>query len=115
MELGRELLNKTAGNFEKKKKKNYCYLKLNVNLAAKTDNLNNTIDYQQVYQVIAKEMEQSSSLLENVAYRILTSLQSNFPMIKNVRVSIKKMNPPLGGKIENVSVEMNLNEIINVL
>ena len=88
-----------------------CYLKSDLNQAAKTDDLKKTIDYQQVYQVIAKEMEQSSSLLENVAYRILKSLHSNFPTVKKMGVCVKKVNPQLGRKIENVSVEMSLEEV----
>ena len=88
-----------------------CWFKLDVNHAAKTDDLKKTIDYQQVYQVIAKEMGQPSSLLENVAYRILKSLQSNFPTVKKANISIKKMNPPLGGKTTSVGVEMSLDEV----
>ena len=88
-----------------------CYFKLDANHAAKTDDLKNTIDYQKVYQVIAKEMEQPSSLLENVVYRILKSLYLNFPTMKKANISIKKINPQLGGKIENVSVEMTSEEV----
>ena len=85
-----------------------CSLKIDAELAAKTDDLGKTIDYQQVYQVIAKEMEQTSSLLENVAYRILGSLHANFPMLKRTNVSVKKINPSLGGKVGSVSVEMSM-------
>jgi dihydroneopterin aldolase len=84
-----------------------CTLMADIIPAAKTDNLELTVNYQEVYQVIAKEMEKPSSLLENVAYRILKSVHAHFPTVKKVWVIVKKMNPPLGGKIESVSVEMN--------
>ncbi len=88
-----------------------CSLEVDIQLAARTDNLEQTINYQKVYQLIAEEMEQSSSLLENVAYRMLKSLHFHFPVLKKGWVTVYKMNPPLGGKIESVSVEMNTDEI----
>ena len=87
-----------------------CTLGVDTLLAAKTDDLSKTINYQEVYQLIAKEMEKPSSLLETVVYRILKKLLKNFPAIKKATVCVKKMNPPLGGKIESVSVEMNTDE-----
>ncbi len=84
-----------------------CCLEADILTAAKTDNLDKTINYQEVYHLIAQEMDIASSLLENVAYRIVKSLRIHFPALKKAWVSVKKMNPPLGGKIESVSVEMS--------
>ena len=70
-----------------------CALALSVLSAAKMDDLSKTINYQEVYQLVAKEMEKPSSLLENVAYRIVKNLHIHFPMLKNVWISVKKMNP----------------------
>ena len=92
-----------------------CTLAANLREAARTDNLEKTIDYQQVYQLIAKEMEQPSFLLENVAYRILKSLHAHFPMVAKAWVVVKKMNPPLGGKVESVKVEMGTEGAIDNL
>jgi dihydroneopterin aldolase len=91
-----------------------CSLEVDILPAAQTDDLEKTINYQEVYTLIATEMEQSSALLENVAYRILKSLHLHFPMLKKGWVSVQKMNPPLGGKIEKVSVEMSTNEIMTL-
>jgi dihydroneopterin aldolase len=88
-----------------------CSLELDMQQAAQTDDLEKTINYQEVYSLIAKEMEQSSALLENIAYRILKSLHAHFPLLKNGWISVQKINPPLGGKIEKVSVEMSTEEI----
>ena len=48
----------------------------------------------------------SSKLLENVARRILKAIQKEFPDVSYAWVKVKKMNPPLGGKMESVSVEL---------
>lgn len=71
--------------------------------AEKSDDLTKTIDYQSVYEVIKAEMLIKSKLLENVAYRIMSSVNKNFPDIKNIKIKISKLNPPIGGKVEKVS------------
>ena len=88
-----------------------CFLEVDVKDAAENDNLESTVNYQTVYLIIAKEMEQQSSLLEHVAYRILKRLQVSFPSVEKSWVSVQKINPPLGGKIEKVVVEMSSDEI----
>lgn len=74
--------------------------------AEMTDNLAKTVNYQAVYNLVAKEMSVKSHLLENVARRILNSLGREFPQIGACRIKIAKMNPPVGGKVEKVSVEL---------
>lgn len=90
-----------------------CRLEVEIKEAAMHDNLEKTINYQTVYQLIAKEMETSSSLLEHVAYRILKGLHEYFPLLQESWVSVEKLNPPLGGKIEKVAVEMKSSELFD--
>ncbi len=73
-----------------------------------SDDLSKTINYQQVYQLVQKEMMIKSKLLENVGRRILNSLKLNFPQTKKATVKISKLNPPLGGKIKNVSLSIEI-------
>ncbi len=88
-----------------------CTITTDCKLAASTDDLTKTINYQEVYVLIKQTMQQTSHLLENVAYRIIKVLQNAFPMITEIEVEVQKMNPPLGGKIENVAVILNSNEL----
>ena len=80
-------------------------MEVDTSKAEMSDNLDDTVNYQAVYQVVKREMMVSSKLLEHVARRILTAVQKEFPTISYAWIKIKKMNPPLGGKIESVSVE----------
>ena len=80
-------------------------MEVDTSKAEETDNLDDTVNYQAVYQVVKREMMVSSKLLEHVARRILTAVQKEFPTISYAWIKIKKMNPPLGGKMESVSVE----------
>jgi 7,8-dihydroneopterin aldolase/epimerase/oxygenase len=74
--------------------------------AAQSDNLDDALNYQTIYQLIYEEMQKPSSLLENVAGRILNRLYDEFKTISNVKVKISKINPPMGGQIERVSVTL---------
>lgn len=74
--------------------------------AQKSDNINDTVNYQVVYNLIKEEMQQKSKLLEHLAERIISSVHKNFKEVKRVRVKVSKLNPPLGGKVEKVSVSL---------
>ncbi len=80
---------------------------VDTNVAETSDDIADTVNYQYVYSVVKEEMGKSSNLLENVARRILTAVMGNFPTISGASIKIRKMNPPLGGKIGSVSVELS--------
>jgi len=71
-----------------------------------SDNIEDTVNYLEVYQVVKREMEKPSNLLEHVARRVGDAVLSEFPDTKNVVVKISKLNPPLGGQMTSVSVEL---------
>ncbi|MDX9883762.1 MAG: dihydroneopterin aldolase [Prolixibacteraceae bacterium] len=75
--------------------------------AAVSDQLDDALDYQKVYLLIKNEMGISSNLLEHVAMRILGALKRQFPEVQKSSVKVSKMNPPMGGLIEKVSVSLN--------
>ncbi len=83
------------------------YLETDTSKAELTDNLSETVNYLSVYQVVKTEMEKPSSLIEHVAKRILDSVKENFKAIDFAEIKLKKLNPPLGGKIESVSITIN--------
>jgi len=82
-------------------------IETDLNPAAISDNLNDALNYQTVFEIIKTEMSIPSHLLENVAKRILDSLYLNFETLKKVEVKISKLNPPMGGQIEKVSVTLS--------
>lgn len=73
---------------------------------ARTDNLRDAVNYQKAYEIVKQQMEIKSYLLENIAGRILDALYSEMKGIQKATVKVSKLNPPLGGKISSVSVEM---------
>lgn len=74
--------------------------------AIETDTIEQAISYLEVYQVVKKEMEQPSHLIENVAWRIKQAVKEHFSGIGSIQVQLCKLNPPLGGQVEQVCVEL---------
>ena len=71
-----------------------------------SDQLEDAADYQIAYRTVKVEMQRVSHLLEHLATRILDKLYENMSNITNVEIKIRKMNPPMGGKMSSVSVTM---------
>ena len=72
-----------------------------------SDNIIDTVNYQSVYTLVKEEMIKPSHLLEHIARRILNRIKAEFPEILAAKVKVSKMNPPMGGKMRNVSVTLN--------
>lgn len=75
--------------------------------AAVTDKLADALNYQKAYEVVSKEMKAKSYLLEHIAGRILDTLFIHFPELESAEVKVSKLNPPMGGKIQAVSVTLS--------
>lgn len=78
----------------------------NLQESAKTDKLADTVDYVFLNRVIKEEMEISSHLLESVAKRILNRIFNEDKIVKKATVWVSKLNPPIGGDVERVTIKM---------
>ena len=94
---------KTAGNWF------LVNLTLDTDMAkpALTDHIADALNYQVAYQVVKTEMAVPSHLLEHVAERILNALFQKFIQLERASVKVSKMNPPMGGRMKSVSVEIS--------
>tara|TARA_B100001029_G_scaffold179794_1_gene191062 strand:+ start:1908 stop:2273 length:366 start_codon:yes stop_codon:yes gene_type:complete len=84
-------------------------VKTNLEKPSKSDLLIDTIDYSRLYQIIEKEMSIKSSLIEHVCDRILNVLFKTFPYILKAKIEVSKLNPPIDGDINKVSVKKKRN------
>lgn len=71
-----------------------------------SDKLEDTINYQKVYKIIEEEMNIKSYLIEHIAHRIIERIYSNFNNISHIKIKLSKLHPPVGGKVSNVSIEI---------
>lgn len=79
----------------------------NLKKASESDALKDTIDYVHINAIVKQEMKVPSKLLEQVCKRILSRLFSEIPPIKKAKVSVSKINPPIGGNVEKVTVVLS--------
>jgi len=71
-----------------------------------TDNINDTVNYQTVFTTVKEQMAIPSKLLEHVAKRIINTLFNQFLTVKKITLKVSKLNVPLGGHIDKVSIQM---------
>ena len=81
-------------------------VKANLQVSAKTDELSDTVDYVLLNNIVKAEMQQASKLLETVAQRILKRIFKEDHLVEKVTVSVSKLNPPIGGDVESVTIKM---------
>lgn len=79
-------------------------IKADLKKSAKTDDLADTVDYVHLNHIVKEEMAIRSELLEEVAQRILNRFFEEIKMIKKARVSVSKINPPIGGNVAEVVI-----------
>ncbi len=83
------------------------YLEADTAKPEQTDQLNDTVDYSKVYKIVKAEMNIASKLLEHVGRRILNAVKKDFPAIEFAEVKIAKINPPIAGQADSVSVTIS--------
>lgn len=74
--------------------------------AQRSDSISDTVSYLDVYHTVKREMSIPSHLLEHVGDRICAAILNEYPTVDSVRTRVSKMNPPLGGQLESVTVEI---------
>ncbi|AZB31833.1 dihydroneopterin aldolase [Chryseobacterium balustinum] len=74
--------------------------------AAVSDDLNDTISYADINEIIHDEMKIQSKLLEHVAGRIITKINEKFSQISYIKLRITKTSPPMKGEMKGASIEL---------
>ncbi|EJL73909.1 dihydroneopterin aldolase [Chryseobacterium populi] len=74
--------------------------------ASESDDLNDTISYADLNEIIHNEMKIRSKLLEHVAGRIISKINDNFPEISYIKLKISKTSPPMEGEMKGASIEL---------
>ena len=72
-------------------------MELNDCEAVESDSIYDAADYAEVYETVAKEMEEPSDLIEHVAGRIAEAIFDDFSIVESVTITVQKDNPPIEG------------------
>lgn len=70
-----------------------------------SDDLNDTVSYADVYEILKSEMAVPSKLLEHVVCRISKSIFTKYDAVKKVKIRLMKQNPPMGTDGASAGVE----------
>lgn len=81
-------------------------IKTDLRKSSISDDLKDTVDYVLLNRIVVEEMAIRSDLLEHVAHRIITRIFEEIPQVSRIIVAVSKLNPPIGGDVEAVTIEM---------
>lgn len=94
---------------DERKMGNEFYLDVSISLAKEQkydDDIDKTINYEDVYTICKEEMESTKWLLETVANHILGRIKTKWPQALHASVCLSKVGPQLGGRIDFAKVKM---------
>jgi dihydroneopterin aldolase len=78
--------------------------------AEPADTLTTVVDYTEIYKAIVAVSEKKRyNLLETFAFDLCKKIIDRFPSITQVVIKLRKLNPPIGGSVKNVEVELKMN------
>lgn len=81
-------------------------MKIDFEEAAKSDKLEQTVDYEIVYNILKELMvSQKKYLIESLAYQISMTVLDRFQSVQDVLVRVRKINPPVGGVCDFAEAE----------
>lgn len=81
-------------------------IKTDLRKSSLSDELKDTVDYVLLNKIVVQEMAIRAKLLEHVAHRIITRVFKEVPSISRIILAVTKLNPPIGGDVEAVTIEM---------
>jgi len=79
-------------------------VKANLTPSANSDDLMDTVDYVHLNKIVKEEMAIRAKLLEHVTLRMMKRIFKEIPLVDKAKVSVSKINPPIGGNVALVSV-----------
>ncbi|KAA0543689.1 dihydroneopterin aldolase [Bacillus sp. BGMRC 2118] len=82
-------------------------LSIDLSIAGKSDNLQDTVNYAEVYTLCRDIVEgEPKKLIEAVAESICASILNSFPLIAECKIKLIKPDPPIPGYYKSVSIEL---------
>ena len=81
-------------------------IKTDLRKSSITDDLADTVDYVHLNHIVVQEMAIRSKLLEQVGHRIIMRIFHELAAVSRIKLAVSKLNPPIGGDVEAVTVEL---------
>lgn len=84
------------------------YVEIMANIGGTSDDLGQTVNYETIYLICQAEMKKNRKLLEKIAQSIGERIKGFFDQVQSVKVRVRKLNPPLGGRVDSAYVEVEV-------
>lgn len=72
------------------------------------EHIENTINYEAIYDVCQYFMNKKYKLLESLAFDIANKIKDDYEIVKGVKVILSKLNPPLPGKVDKSEITIEI-------
>jgi dihydroneopterin aldolase len=79
--------------------------------AMESDEVSDTLNYAELYELVKQEMDTPSQLLEHVAGRIVKKIGEQFPQVTSIDLKITKKNPPMGADCDGAGVHVVIDNL----
>ena len=76
----------------------------NLNKACQSDQLEDTVNYASVFDEVKSVMRKPCKLIEHLAENICREIKNTFPQIQTIEIKVTKINPPILGQLDSVSI-----------
>ncbi len=75
-------------------------------LVGETEDIDNTVNYEVLYEICKQVMNEPQQLLETVASLILDKIKQRYPKVVSANVILQKAQPQLGGRVQWSTITM---------
>ncbi len=72
-----------------------------------SDNLENTVNYAEMHEIVSEEMKTPRNLLETVVAVIMRRIIARWPSVTSGTIKIRKSTPPIEGTTGSAEVTLN--------
>ncbi len=80
---------------------------IDLHKAGQSDDLNDTVNYGEVYHLVESIVEgKPYKLVETVAEKVSSSILESYPLVTSCIVKLVKPDPPIKGHYKSVAVEI---------
>ena len=84
-----------------------CEVDYPIETMVRTDELDETVSYADVYETIAEFVAHHNyNLIESLANNLLRELFKTYPMLDGIHLCIRKYSMPIAGIFDNVEIEV---------
>lgn len=74
---------------------------------AAIQHLDQTVNYEQLFRLIQRHMQQPTPLLETIVGNVVADLKAGFPMLTGGTIRVLKRRPPVQGWMGDVEVALD--------